>query len=173
MPLPCLPGCLRPQPGKKGMLLPHPVPDRVLSSVSLDTFHIGEAKGEDGGVYDGVVVCVDRLSGVAIVEPILFEGLTGEKIGKVLVPQWLSVLDVPGGVTTDDDLKFTSAWFDTLCSGLGMSVVYSQVYRSQTNGRAEVAGHKLFQLLQRIHLEVALHGIGWVQCIWAVLWAYH
>ena len=46
---------------KEGMLLPHPVPDRVMSSVSLDTFHIGKAKGEDGRVYDGVVVCVDRL----------------------------------------------------------------------------------------------------------------
>ena len=104
------------------MLLPHPVPDRVMSSVSLDTFHIGKAKGEDGRLYDGVVVCVDRLSGVAIVEPILFEGLTGEKIGKVLVRQWLSVFDVPVEITTDHDQKFTSAWFDTLCSGLGVSV---------------------------------------------------
>ena len=78
-------------------------------------YHIGKAKGEDGRVYDGVVVCVDRLSGVAIVEPILFEGLTGGKIGKVLVRQWLSVFDVPVEITTDHDPKFTSAWFETLC----------------------------------------------------------
>ena len=158
---------------KEGMLLPHPVPDRVTSSVSLDTFHIGKAKGEDGGVYDGVVACVDRLSGVAIVEPILFECLTGEKIGKVLVRQWLSVFEVAVKITTDHDPKFISAWFNTLCSGLGVSVAYSQVYRSQTNGRAEVAGHQPFQILRRIHLEEAPHGISWVQCIGAVLRAYH
>ena len=143
------------------------------SSVSLDTFHIGKAKGEDGRVYDGVVVCVDRLSGVAIVEPILFEGLTGAKIGKVPVWRWLSVFNVPVEVTTDHDPKFTSAWFDTLCSGLGVNMLYSHVYRSQTNGRAEVAGRQLFQILRRTHLEEASHGISWVQCIWAVLRACH
>ena len=155
---------------KEGMLLTHPVPDRVMLSISLDTFHIGKAKGEDGREYDGVVVCMDRLSGV--LEPILFEGLIGEKIGKVLAHQWLSVLHVPVKITTDHDPKFTSAWFDTLCSGLGVSVGWSKVYRSQTNGRAEVAGHQLFQILSRIHLEEAPHGISCVQCIWAVLWPY-
>ena len=94
---------------KEGMLLPHPIPDRVMSSVSLDTFHIGNAKSDDGRVYDSVVVCLDRLSGVAIVEPILFEGLTGEKIGKVPVRQWLSVFDVLVEITTDHDQKFTLA----------------------------------------------------------------
>ena len=36
-----------------------------------------------------------------------------------------------------------------------------------------MAGHQLFQILRRIHLEEAPHGISWVQCIWAVLRAYH
>ena len=80
---------------KEGMLLPHPVPDRVMFSISVDTFHISKAKGDDGRGYDGVVVCMDRLSGVPILEPILVEGLIGEKIGKVLARQWLSVLHVP------------------------------------------------------------------------------
>ena len=78
MTLPCLPSCSGPNQVREGMLLPHPAPDRVMFSVSLGTFHRGKAKGEDGRVYDGVVVCVDRLSGVAIMEPILFECLTGE-----------------------------------------------------------------------------------------------
>ena len=171
--MPCLQAAYAPNQVKEGMLLPHPVPDRVMSNVSLDTFHIRKAKGKDGRVYDGVVVCVDRLSGLAIVEPILFEDLTGEKIGNVLVHQWLSVCTVPVEITKDHDPKFTSAWFNTLCSGLGVRVPYRQVNRSQTSGRAEVAGHQIFQILRRIHLEKAPRGIGWVQCIWAVLGAYH
>ena len=84
----------------------------------------------------------------------------------------MSVSDVCVEITSDHDPKFTSAWFDTLCFGFGVSLAYSQVYRSQTNGRAEVAGHQLFQILRRIHLEEAPHGISWVQCIWAVLRGY-
>ena len=36
-----------------------------------------------------------------------------------------------------------------------------------------MAGHQRFQILRRIHLEEAPHGVSWVQCIWAVLRAYH
>ena len=147
---------------KEGMPFPPLVPDTVMSSVSLDTFHLDKAKGDDCRVY------VDCLRGVAIVEPILFQGLEGEESGRVPVPKWLSTFDAPVEITTNHDRKFTSAWFNSLCLGLGVSITYSQVYRSRTNGRAEVEGHQPFLILWRIHLEEAPHGISWLQCIWAV-----
>ena len=145
-----------------------------MSSVSSNTFHIGKAKDEDGRVYEGIVLCVDRLSGVAIVEPILFEGLRGDKIGQVPVRQWLSSFEFPNEITTEHDQKSTTAWFNSLCPGSGVSATYFRVYRSQTNSQAEVEGEvKLLQILCRIHLEKAPHGINWLQCIWAVLQPLH
>ena len=65
-----------PNQSKEGLLLPHPVPDRVMSSVSLDTFYIGLAKDEFGQLFDRVVICVFRLSRAMICEPVLLKGLT-------------------------------------------------------------------------------------------------
>ena len=130
-----------PHQAREGFLLPDPVPDRIMTSMSLDTFPIGPAKDDPGRLFDGVLLCVFRLSGAVICEPILFNGFTGEKAGKMSVKQCFSVYDVPTEIITDHDNEFTSAWLNTLCAGLGISIAYTEVFRSQTNGRAEVAGH--------------------------------
>ena len=140
-----------PSQSKEGLLLPHPVPDRVMSSVSLDTFYIGLAKDESGPLLDSVAICVCRLSGAMICEPVLLEGLTGAKVGKPWIKHWLSVYDVPVEIDTDHDPKFISAWFQTLCSGLGITIAYSDVQRSKTNGRAEVVGHQVLDILRKVH----------------------
>ena len=72
--------------------------------------------------------------------------------------QWLSLYDVPTEITTDHDPKFTSAWFNTLCPGLGISIAYTEVFRSQINSRAEVAGHQMSEILQKSHADSTPQG---------------
>ena len=160
-----------PNQSNKRLLLPHPVPDRVMSSVSVDTFYSGLAKDESGQLFDSVVICVCRLSGAMICEPLLLEGITGAKVGKRLIKHWLSVYDVPVHITTDHDPKFISAWFQTLRSGVGITIAYSEVQRSQTNGRAGVAGHQVLDLLREVHAasDRKDHNTNWVSHILPVV----
>ena len=132
---------------KEGLLLPHPVSDRVVSSVSLFTFHIGLAKDESVTL---LMICVCCLPGAMICEPVPLEGLTGAKVGKRFIKQWLSVYDVLGDITTDHDPKSIRACFQTLFSGLGITIAYSEVHRSQTNGRAELEGHQVLDILNKM-----------------------
>ena len=46
-----------------------PVPPHVMSSVSMDDFHIGNVTWR-GKSYDSIFLCVDRLSGWIIARPI-------------------------------------------------------------------------------------------------------
>ena len=88
--------------------------------------------------------------------------------------QWLSVYDVPTEITTDHDPEFTGAWFNTLCAGLGISTAYTKVFRSQTNGRAEVAGHQILEILRKIHAGSTLQGNNpsWVMHLPSVVRGY-
>lgn len=146
---------------------PHPVPDRVMSSVCLDFFELECVKGDDGKEYNGVMLCTDRLSGYMLGEPINFTGLTGEKAAKLLIKYWVSIFDVPVEITCDRDPRFVSAWFRTLCSLLGISIAYSKAYRKQENGRAETANSNVISTLRKMRIAVGdtveyeswLHGL--------------
>ena len=135
---------------------------------------MGAAKDDLGRLFDGVLLCVCGLSGAVICEPILFNGFTGEKAGKMLLKQWLSAYFVPTEITTDHDAKFTSARFNTLCAGLGIPIAYTEFFRTQTNGRAEVAGHQILQILRKIHAGSTVQGNNpsWVMHLPSVIRAY-
>ena len=61
-------------------------------------------------------------------------------------------------------------WWRTICARLGIRQAWSQAYRPQANGRAEVARKTLMGFMRRLWVEL---GINWVEALPRVLCAYH
>ena len=102
--------------------------------------------------------------------PCLKDGLTAEKAAQMMVEKWWDGLGIPSIITCDRGPQFVGRWWQTLCSRLGIRCAYTQVYRPQSNGRAEVAGQHLIRLLNKLHAECKLN---WVEAIPRTLSVYH
>ena len=57
-----------------------------------------------------------------------------------------------------------------MCSRLGIRLAYSQAYRPQANGRAEVAGKTLIAILRKYAVELKQN---WVEMLPRIFKAYH
>ena len=77
---------------------------------------------------------------------------------------------IPSVITSDQGTQFISQWWKTMCARLGIRIAYSQAYKSQTNGRAEVAGQVIIRALRK---RAAEKNGNWVEVLPRVLWNYH
>jgi hypothetical protein len=161
--------CDHPSWNNKAPLAATPIPDHIMSSVSLDIFSLPEVQW-GGETFNSLVVCVDRLSGWIIAKPTRKEGLTAEKTAHLLLDHGWECFGIPSIITSDQGQQFVGQWWRTMCARLGIRQAFSQAYRPQANGKAEVAGKTLIGLMRKIHVEV---GIQWVEALPQVLRMYH
>ena len=77
---------------------------------------------------------------------------------------------MPGIITSDRGPQFVSQWWETMCTRLGVHGVFSQAHRHQANGRAEVAGRVLQDLLRKLMLD---HELNWVETLPRALRIHH
>ena len=132
--------------------------------VVLDLFSIAPGTHQ-GRSYDSILVCVDRLSGWTIAIPCEKKGLTSERAAQLVLEKW-EMFGIPEVITSDQGQHFVGAWFQNMCARLGVRQAHGIAYRSQTNGRAEVAGKTLIHLLRKVHTE---QGLNWVEALPRVL----
>ena len=163
------PACDPPTWSLKMPLAMTKVPDRVMVSVSLDVFHLPEVVWM-GAKYDSMVVCVDRLSEWVIARPTQAVGLTAEKAAHLVMENGWETFGVPSLITSDRGTQFVGQWWKTMCARLGVRQAFSQAYRHQANGKAEVTGRVLKGFLRRIWVE---EEINWVEALPRVLRVYH
>ena len=131
------------------------MPEHLFDSVALDMFKMPLTKYE-GSDYDCFMLCVDRLSGFVGAWADLELGLTGKKVAQKMLERW-EVVGVPRVVVCDKGPHFVSAWWRTLCAGLGIDLRYSQAYHHRANGRAERAGQAIQALLRKIQADSKLN----------------
>jgi hypothetical protein len=137
-----------------------PVPPYLMDSVAVDLFMMPEVKHE-GHVYDCMVLCVDRQSGWMVATPHRYKGLTAEKVAKTMYRQW-EIFGVPSVVTSDRGQHWAAAWWETLCAAMGVRRAFGQAYHHQANGRAEVAGQRVMNVLKKLITDVAEREASWV-----------
>ena len=99
------------------------------------------------------------------------KGLTAEKTAHLLMDGGWELFGLPSLITCNQGPQFTGQWFRTMCARLGIRVAYSQAYRPQANGRAEVAGRILKGLLRKFAAEAG--GVNWVEALPRLLFQYH
>ena len=146
-----------------------PIPDRFMASVCLDIFSmpVTEWRGQH---FDAFLLCVDRHSGWMLAKPTQKVGLTGEKAAQFLLDSTWGEVGVPSVVTSDQGPQFVSQWWVTMCSRLGVRTAYAQSHRPQANGRAEVAGRVLQDVLRKLLID---SDINWVEALPRALRIHH
>ena len=70
----------------------------------------------------------------------------------MLFNQW-TIFGILSVITCDQGSHFVSSWWQTLGSGLGVRHARAQDYHHASNGRAEVAGQQLTEVLRKLHIE--------------------
>ena len=88
--------------------------------------------------------------------------LKAKKLANMMVDNVLSTFGIPTVVTSDQGPNFVGPWWRTVCARLGIRTAYSQAHRAQGNGRAEVAGKQIYNLLRKLHVEEKLN---WVEAL--------
>ena len=84
-------------------------------------------------------------SGWVVGVPELNKGLTGAKVARAMLQTQWTIFGVPSIITSDQGSHFVSAWWQTICAGLGVRCAQAQAYHYATNGRAEVAGQQFLK----------------------------
>ena len=120
-----------------------------MTSVAVDIFFQPTVQWE-GNTYDTIVLCVDRHSGWVVALECLNRGLTGSKVAKAMLSNQWNIFGVPSVITSDQGSHFLSTWWQTLCAGLGVRCAQAQAYHHASNGRAEVAGQQVKEILRKL-----------------------
>ena len=153
----------------KGPIDHHPIPERFMTSVSIDIFSMPEVTWS-GVSYDCLVLCIDRLSGWIVARPALKNGLTAKATAHLLLDAGWNIFGIPTTITSDQGPQFTGQWWRTLCARLGVRQAFSQAHRPQANGKAERAGQQVIELLKKLNGD---EDINWVEALPRVLSQIH
>ena len=95
--------------------------------------------------------------------------MTGAKLAKMMLKEW-RFFGIPSIVMTDQGSHFTSEWWKTFCAELGIRQAYAHAYHHQANGRAEVAGQQIKEIMRKIVIEEEK---TWVEALPLVLDKIH
>jgi len=147
----------------RSLLEATPVPPYLMDSVAVDLFAMPSVEFE-GQTFDYMAVCVDRQSGWMVATPHLGKGLTAEKVAKAMYRQW-DMFGIPSVVASDRGPQFASAWWHTLCAAFGVRRAYGQAYHHQANGRAEVAGQRIMNVLSKLVTDINEPEASWVSLL--------
>ena len=99
--------------------------------------------------------------------------LTASGAAHLLLDSGWGEMGIPAIITSDQGPQFASQWWETMCARLGIRQAYSQAYRPQANGRAEVAGRVLLDILAKLHAETENGWINWVEALPRALRIHH
>ena len=131
----------------EGKLSPHPVPPQPFSSVCTDIFAHSKAKVYRGEWKDKIVLISCRHTGFIVGWPTLEEGLTAETVAREYADRILANFDVPTEITSDNGLQYAATIWRTLHHLASTRFAYRQDYRPQSNGKAELAGTALDDII--------------------------
>jgi hypothetical protein len=137
------------------------IPPQIMVSVALDIFYMPRVEYK-GVKYDGMAVCVCRHSGWIVAVPCTIKGLTGPKVAQMMLEHQWRPFGIPSIVTSDRGSHFVNAWWKHMCARLGIHHVFSPPYHHQANGRAEVAGQQIMEILRKLYAE---SGENWVEAL--------
>ena len=144
-----------------GPMEPTFVPKHIIQSVAIDIFAMPKTEVE-GVAYNCMEVCVDRHSGWIVAVPCLAEGLIASEVAKAMLKHQWRPFGIPSVITSDQGSLFVNAWWQTMCARLGIRHAQAQAYNHRANGRAEVAGQQLMEILRKIHIS---ENINWVEAL--------
>jgi len=98
--------------------------------------------------YDAVATTIDPLMKRARWIPVKEAELTAEKFATVFIDGYVRSQGLPLSIVSDRDTRFTSSFWQSLCSQLGIKLRMSTAYHPQSDGQAEKANATLETFLK-------------------------
>jgi transposase InsO family protein len=119
-----------------GLLQPLPIPQERGERVNID-FITKLPRSKEG--YDAVATVIDPLTKRARWIPVTEADLTAERFATTFIDSYVRTAGLPLSIVSDRDTRFTSDFWQSLCSQLGVKLRMSTAYHPQSDGQAEKA----------------------------------
>jgi transposase InsO family protein len=136
-----------------GILQALPIPAECAERVNID-FITKLPASQDG--YDAVSTIIDPLTKTAHWIPVKQFELTAELFAKAFIAGYNRNRGLPLLIVSDWDTRFTSEFWQTLCSQLGIELRMSTAYHPQSDGEAEKVNATLETLLKAYIAQLPL-----------------
>jgi transposase InsO family protein len=128
-----------------GLLQALPTPLHRAERVNID--FITKLPTSESG-YDAVATVIDPLTKRARWIPVTEAKLTAEKFATTFIDGYVRSRGLPVSIVSDRDARFTSNFWQSLCSQLGITLRMSTAYHPQSDGQAEKANATLETFLK-------------------------
>jgi hypothetical protein len=99
------------------------------------------------GIYDAILVIVDRLTKMGIFIP-THTGITAEELAKIFLSNVFAKHGLPADIISDRGSEFTSEFWRSLSAALGIKLNHSTAYHPETDGQTERVNQSLEQYLR-------------------------
>jgi transposase InsO family protein len=120
-----------------GALQSLPVPLRPWMEISMDFItDLPVSRGRGNGVYDALLVIVDRYTKTARYFPCQ-KTITAEQLADIFLDRIVSQYGIPNGITSDRGSLFTSQFWSSLCFAMKVTRRLSTAFHPQTDGQTE------------------------------------
>jgi len=128
-----------------GLLQPLLVPLEHAERVNID--FVTKLPTSEAG-YDAVATIIDPLTKRARWIPVKEAELTAEKFATALIKGYVRSRGLPVSIVSDRDTRFTSTFWQSLCSQLGIKLRMFTACHPQSDGQAEKANATLETFLK-------------------------
>jgi len=128
-----------------GVLQHLPIPLEHTERVNID--FVTKLPASEAG-YDALTMIIHPLTKRARWIPVKEADLTAEKFTMAFVNSYVRSWELPALIVSDRDTRFTSSFWQSLCSQLGIKLRMSTAYHPQSDGQAEKANAMLETFLK-------------------------
>jgi len=135
-----------------GLLQALPIPLERSERVNID-FVTKLPTSETG--CDAVATIIDPLTKRARWIPVREAELTAENFATAFIDSYVRNRGLPLSIVSDRDTRFTSSFWQSLCSQLGIKLRMSTAYHPQSDGQAEKANATLETFLKAYIAQLA------------------
>ena len=137
-----------PRHAKHGELSPLPVPSGPWKSVTCDFIvDLPLSKTSDGQTYDSILVFVDRFTKMTHFVPCL-KSTDAAEFANMFLNHVIRLHGIPGSLVSDRGSIFTSHFWSSLSSLMGLKRRLSTAFHPQTDGQTERMNQTLEQYLR-------------------------
>jgi transposase InsO family protein len=143
-----------------GELQPLPAPTRGWAHITMDFVTDLPPTKTSHGVFDSILVVVDRLTKLAHYIPTR-KKLTAQGLAEIIYREIVGKHGVPESIVTDRGSLFTSDFWTALCFYLRIRRRLSTAFHPQTDGQTERQNQTLEQYLRAY--------TNWQQDDWGML----
>jgi len=123
-----------------GLLQPLPIPLERAERVNID--FVTKLPTSEAG-HDAVATIIDPLMKQAQWIPVKEADLTAEKFATAFIDDYVRSRGLPVSIVSDRDTRFTSGFWQSFSSQLGIRLRMSTAYHPQSDGQAEKANATL------------------------------